>query len=119
MKSDGSANRIHKPERSISRPHYLGNTSDRSYSLLCNAVKEGGADLVTIAEIVEADHALQRHVLSLANSATFALRHRVDSVRQAVALLGAKRLRQFLGVSPGPDASGAVADFSRTPDPAA
>ena len=62
--------------------------------------------LAEIATIISADPVLTSRVLHFVNSAEYAVRQEVRQVRQAVALLGADRLLEFLrresATIPGP-----------------
>ncbi len=55
--------------------------------------ESSGADDLT--KLLEQDHAISARILRLANSAFYGLRHRIDSVRRAVVVLGFNEVRQL------------------------
>lgn len=110
MSPDHRHTRTDAAEGLRARPFYLRRVSPRVYSLVAEAVQEGGSDLATIARMIEQDPRLVALVLDFTNSATHALTQEVLSLRQAVALLGAERLRDFLGAR-------SVADVTRAGKP--
>jgi HD-like signal output (HDOD) protein len=86
---------VHQPP-----PHFDERISPIVYGKVAAAVQDNGRDLAAIAQMIEQDQYLSEMVLGLINSATFALNHEIHDVSQAVALLGARRLRRFLGARP-------------------
>jgi EAL and modified HD-GYP domain-containing signal transduction protein len=59
-------------------------------------VNDPEVDLDELARLVATDVALATKVIKSANSGFAGLRHRVDSVRQAVVLIGLQRMRQLV-----------------------
>ncbi|MFG0304964.1 MAG: HDOD domain-containing protein [Phycisphaerales bacterium JB040] len=90
----GSASLVHTPSLrdAVSAISSLPVVSDR-YRELSAALEDPGFDAAGIARIVERDIGLTTKVLQLVNSAFFGMPRRVDSVREAVTLLGGSYLR--------------------------
>lgn len=66
------------------------------YQRLMSAIESGRADNDQLAEIVTEDVALTAEILRLLNSSFFGLSRRVESVAQAIGLLGADVLRAIV-----------------------
>ena len=61
---------------------------------------ESGSHLDRVAGLLEQDPVLALEVLRLANSASFAPRARIESISQAITMLGNTRLRSFRATAP-------------------
>ena len=66
------------------------------YRRLVAAINQPGTDLETLAHLVEADQGLTAKVLKLSNSAYFGFGHTVNSVAEAVNLLGVELLKALV-----------------------
>lgn len=55
--------------------------------------RDSDFDVRTVAQCIESDPALSAKILRVANSSRYGLRHKVTSVRQAVAFIGQRSLR--------------------------
>jgi HD-like signal output (HDOD) protein len=66
------------------------------YRLLVAAINQPGTDLDTFAGLVEADQGLTAKVIRLSNSAYFGFGHTVNSVSEAVSLLGVELLKALV-----------------------
>lgn len=75
---------------------------------LMGIVEDGDPDFPKLAEAIQADAALSYRLLGYLNSAAFGFRHTIRSIRQAIALLGWTRLRQWLRVA-------ILSDMGQTP----
>lgn len=74
---------------------------------LMHALTQPDVDLSAVAQVVDTDPVLTLRVLHLVNSGAFALRNQVDTVHQAVVLLGSRELMTLvaaLAVDARPDA---------------
>ena len=59
---------------------------------LASLMRSDTANVKDFEKVIKPDPALTANLLRLANSAFFGLRRKVESVRQAISLLGTKRL---------------------------
>jgi putative nucleotidyltransferase with HDIG domain len=66
------------------------------YAKLVEAVDDASSSLATIAKIVEQDGALASKVLQSVNSSFFGVGRRINSIAQAVSLLGVRLLRSLV-----------------------
>jgi c-di-GMP phosphodiesterase len=65
---------------------------------LMHAIEKEEADIDHLAEIIQSDAALSFRLLAYLNSAGFGFRHRIQSIHQALALLGWRKIRTWLRV---------------------
>jgi EAL and modified HD-GYP domain-containing signal transduction protein len=65
---------------------------------LMHAIEKEEVDIDQLAEIIQSDAALSFRLLAYLNSAGFGLRQKVQSIPQAVALLGWRKIRTWLRV---------------------
>lgn len=99
-------------ERSGTDPEAPGQTRVlRAGELQCvgllHALAQEDVDLGAVAQVVDTDPVLTLRVLHLVNSGAFALTHQVDTVQQAVVLLGRRQLMTLVSalvVDARPDA---------------
>ncbi len=69
-----------------------------TYLQLIEKVSREDVDFDEVAEIVVRDVSLSYKLLKLANSAAFGLRYKVESVRQALVVLGTKELKKLVSL---------------------
>ncbi|WP_018922879.1 EAL and HDOD domain-containing protein [Salsuginibacillus kocurii] len=69
-----------------------------SYVHLLQAVNEQDPDMTKISQHIEADVSLTYKLFKLMNSSAFITRGKVDSVHQAVVMLGIKELQKWLSI---------------------
>lgn len=65
---------------------------------LLEAIEQKDPDFSTLADIIQADVAISFRLLSYLNSASFGIRHKVDSIKDAITLLGWQNLKNWLRV---------------------
>lgn len=76
----------------ISKMEYL----DSNFLQLVMAVENDEPDIDMIEEILSRDAALTYAILKMVNSAYFAMRKRISSIRQAILTMGITQLRQWV-----------------------
>ncbi len=100
---------------SLSAQTYSLDLIPGNFFRLIVAVTSDEPNLYEIDEIISRDVTLTYSLLKLVNSAFFALRTKVTSVRQALAILGIKQLKQWVYLlSFNPDSSRAPSEFIKT-----
>lgn len=62
---------------------------------ILEVLEDEGSSAQDLTEILETDHAISARVLRLANSALYGLRHRADSIRRAVVVIGFDAVRML------------------------
>ena len=85
---------ITDPHR-IARPHFLDDQLRSGCEQLLALSAAAEPDIRAIAALTKKTSALNLRVLCAANASSHGLHHQVQSTEQAVALLGAKRLREI------------------------
>lgn len=66
------------------------------YFMLLKELNDPKAGLSRIEEIIQRDISLSYKILKYINSAAFGLRYRISSIKQAVAMIGHKKLAKFV-----------------------
>ena len=89
-------NRVDAANSDKIAPHFACGVSIEIHAAVTKAVGQADLSLSSIGRLIEEDPMLSQLVLEHVNSASNALRHPVESVRQAVALLGTERLKDYL-----------------------
>lgn len=65
---------------------------------LMHAIEQQDVDFDKMAEIIQADASLSYRLLSYLNSAAFGIRQKIKSIHQAIALLGWRKMKNWLRV---------------------
>ena len=82
-------------EKVVTKTHNSGYLQSNFFRLMIAVTKEE-PDVEEIEEIISVDATLTYGLLKIANSAYFALRHKVSSVRQAIMVIGLNELKQWV-----------------------
>ncbi|MCA1945259.1 MAG: HDOD domain-containing protein, partial [Desulfovibrio sp.] len=64
--------------------------------MLFKVLEKENPDFAEIARVIETDVSISYRLLALTNSANFSLSRKVDSIRQALVLLGMKQIKSWL-----------------------
>ncbi len=74
-------------------------TSNEAMRLnLMQAIEQPEVDFEKLAEIIQADASLSYRLLSYLNSAAFGMRQKIKSIHQAIAMLGWRKMKNWLRV---------------------
>ncbi len=65
---------------------------------LMEAIEQKDPDFKTLAKVIQADVAISFRLLSYLNSASFGFRRKIDSIKDAITLMGWQQLRNWLRV---------------------
>jgi HD-like signal output (HDOD) protein len=83
------------PNHSIPRPHYLDHQSQATCERLIRLAGQRVPDLREIARLTVSVDRLNQRVIRAANASSFGLTSPITSLEQAVAYLGARRVREI------------------------
>jgi len=83
-------------------PRYVSNKDIQVYSInyfqALEEINQEDVDVIKLAEIIKRDASLSYKLLTLINSAAFGIRSHVNSLNQAIMLLGLKEMRKWLNL---------------------
>lgn len=85
-----------EPEITLDEDENTGAFSQTNFFRLIKEMSVEYPDADAIADIISSDVAMTYKLLRLANSAYFALRNKVSTVKQAVVIMGVRQLRDWL-----------------------